>query len=133
MKAGWFKKHGYKKVDSKDMIHLMWKPFTNDAVAPHWIKSPKRRPELIPGKVVVTALANGWCAGINGMIERAQRICQELGGKVVYREVDVTGREAIRQWGQASGLFVDRKNIYKGPPLSEEKIRKVIEKKIKRL
>ncbi len=133
MRAGWFKKHGYQKVDSKDMVHLMWKPFTENAVAPRWIKSPKKKPDLVPGKVVVTALANGWCTGINGMIERTQRICQELGDKVVYREVDVSNQETLHQWGQPSGLFIDKKNIYNGPPLSEKKIMRAIEKKISRL
>ena len=34
----------------------------------------KAKPELVPGKVVVTALANDWYSGINGMIERARQI-----------------------------------------------------------
>jgi predicted N-acetyltransferase YhbS len=132
MRAGWFKKHGYKKVDRKDIVLLMWKPFVDDAVPPRWIRA-KKIPELVPGKVVVTALANGWCTGTNGMIERARQICEEMGDKVVYREIDVSNREAIREWGLSDGLFVDNKNIYKGPPLSGDKIRKVIEKKVRRL
>jgi len=45
----------------------------------------------------------------------------------------VSGREAVRDWGQSSGLFVDGRNIYKGPPLSCEKIKKAVEKKMRKL
>jgi N-acetylglutamate synthase-like GNAT family acetyltransferase len=32
MKAGWFKKQGYKKVDRDGIAVLLWKPFSSDAV-----------------------------------------------------------------------------------------------------
>lgn len=132
MRAGWFKKHGYLKVDRSGISVLLWKPFSDDASPPRWIKA-KRIPELVPGKVVVTALVNGWCSGINGMIERARQISGEFGDKVVYREIDTSNRVAVREWGISDGLFVNKKNIYKGPPLSYEKIKKIIEKKVRKL
>ena len=67
------------------------------------------------------------------MIERAKKICSEFGDKVVFREIDMTSREALREWGLSDGLFVDDRNIYKGPPLPYKKIRKVIEKKVRKL
>jgi N-acetylglutamate synthase-like GNAT family acetyltransferase len=132
MRAGWFKKHGYRKVDRNGISVLLWKTFSNDAIPPRWIRA-KKKPEMIPGKVVVTALANGWCTGINGMIERAKQICSEFGDHVVYREIDMSSREALHEWGISDGLFVDDKNIYQGPPLSYDKIRKIIEKKVRKL
>ena len=42
MKASWFKKHGYTKVDKDGIASLLWKAFTEDAVPPHWIKEQKR-------------------------------------------------------------------------------------------
>lgn len=132
MRAGWFKKHGYQKVDRSGISVLLWKPFSDDASPPQWIKV-KRKPELVPGKVVVTALANGWCSGINGMIERARQISSKFGDKVVYREIDTSNRVAVREWGLSDGLFVNERNIYKGPPLSYEKIKKIIEKNVRRL
>jgi hypothetical protein len=110
----------------------LWKKFTEEARPPRWIKTAKK-PERIPGKVVVTALANGWCSGINGMIERAKKISSELGDKVVFREIDMTDRETVRQWGLSDGLFIDGRNIYRGPPLSYEKIREIIEKRVRKL
>lgn len=67
------------------------------------------------------------------MIKRAKKICIELGEQVVFHEIDMTSREAVREWGLSDGLFVDDRNIYRGPPLSYEKIRKTIEKKIRKL
>ena len=110
----------------------MWKTFNDKAMRPRWIKGTKK-PEPLPGKVVVTALAHGWCTGTNGMIERAKRICEEFGEKVVFREIDMSDPENIREWGMSDGLFVDGKNIYKGPPLSYDRIKAIIGKKLKRL
>ena len=132
MRAGWFKKQGYRKADRNGISVLLWKSFNPKALPPKWIKA-RKKPEKIPGKVVVTALAHGWCSGINGMIQRAETICNELGEKVVFNEIDMTSREAVREWGLSDGLFVDNKNIYKGPPLNHEKIRKAIEKKLRKL
>ena len=132
MRAGWFRKHGYEKVDRNGIAALLWKPFSDDAVRPRWIRA-KKKPETVAGKVVVTALANGWCTATNGMIARAQRICGAFGDKVLYREIDMGNREAVREWGLPDGLFIDDKNIYQGPPLTSEKIRKAIEKRIRKL
>jgi N-acetylglutamate synthase-like GNAT family acetyltransferase len=132
MRAGWFKKHGYKKVDRNGISMLLWKPFADDAIPPQWIRA-RKKPEPVSGKVVVTALANGWCSGINGMLERARKVSQEFGDAVIYREIDLSSREAVREWGLSDALFVDQKNIYRGPPLSYAKIRKIIAKKVRRL
>jgi len=132
MRAGWFKKQGYRQVDRNGISVLLWKPFSDDAIPPRWIKAGKK-PEPVPGKVLVTALANGWCSGTNGMIERAKRICNEFGDRVIYREIDMNGRAAVQEWGLSDGLFVDDRNIFRGPPLSYGKIRRIIEKKVRKL
>jgi hypothetical protein len=110
----------------------LWKTFTEEPPSPTWIRA-RRKPERIPGKVVVTALSHGWCSGINGMIERAKKICSEFGDSVIFREIDMTSRETVREWGLSDGLFVNGRNIYKGPPLTEDKIREAIKKKVRRL
>ncbi len=132
MRAGWFKKQGYRKADRKGISLLLWKKFRADAAPPRWIKASKK-PDPVPGKVVVTALVSGWCSGINGMIERANQICQEFGDKVIYREIDTSDRAVVYEWGLSDGLFVDDRNIYHGPPLSADKIRSIIGKKVRKL
>jgi len=132
MRASWFKKHGYKPADRMGMQVLLWKPFSNDASPPRWIK-PKKIPEKIPGKVTVTALLHGWCPSMNMTIERARRAAAELGDGVIFTPVDAYDRGTILEWGISDALFVDEKQIRIGPPLSYEKIRKRIAKRVKGL
>jgi len=132
MKASWFKKHGYKKVDRLGMQVLLWKPFTEEAIPPRWIKQ-KKKPETMPGKVTVTAFRNGWCPGQNLAFERAKRAASEFGDKVVFREVDTFAGEVFLEWGIADALFIDAKSVRTGPPPSYEKVKKLIAKRVKKL
>ena len=134
MKASWFKKQGYAKVDRQGFLGqvLLWKPFTKEAIPPKWIRQ-KRQLEAIPGKVSVTAFLNGWCPAQNLVFERAKRACLEFGSKVEFREFDTSDKEVFLEWGITDALFVDDKQIGTGPPPSYEKIRKLIAKRVKRL
>lgn len=132
MRASWFRKHGYKKADSHDFQVLLWKPFAKDAVAPRWILR-KKTPILEPGKVTVTSLLNGWCPAMAMTFERAKRAAAELGDRVVFRPVDTFDRTVFREWGEADALFVDGKALRTGPPPSYQKIRKRIEKRLKKI
>jgi GNAT superfamily N-acetyltransferase len=132
MRASWFRKHGYKKADSIGMQVLLWKPFTGDAEPPRWIRD-KKKPDLEPGKVAVTALVNGWCPGMNMAFERAKRAASEFGDKVAFRAVDTFDRAAFKEWGEPDAIFVDGKGIRMGPPPSYKKIHKAIAKRVKKL
>lgn len=132
MRAAWFKKHGYKKADSQGMMVLLWKPFTEDAAPPSWIRD-KKTPEPEPGRVTVTALVNGWCPGMNMAFERAKRAAAEFGDKVEFRAVDTFDRGVFRKWGEPDAIFVDGKGMRMGPPPSYAKIRKTIAKRVKKL
>ncbi len=132
MRAAWFRKHGYKKADSIGMQILLWKPFAGDAVPPRWIRD-KKKPDLEPGKVSVTALINGWCPGMNMAYERAKRAAAEFGEKVSFRTVDTFNRATFKEWGEPDAIFVDGKGLRMGPPPTYEKIRKRIAKRVKKL
>jgi GNAT superfamily N-acetyltransferase len=121
MRASWFKKHGYVKVDKNPLALLLWKPFTDDAVAPKWIRE-KKRPEPAAGKVTVTVFKNGWCPAMNMTFERAKRAAAELGDAVEFRPVDTSDRAVFLEWGIADGLFLDGKSVRTGPPPSYAKI-----------
>jgi GNAT superfamily N-acetyltransferase len=131
MKASWFKKQGYTKVDKKDMAILLWKPFADDAVPPRWIKE-KKKPQEIVGKVSVTSFINGWCPAQNLVFERAKRAASEFGDKVNFQEIQTFDRDVFLEWGITDALFIDGKQIRTGPPPSCEKIRKKIAKRIKK-
>ena len=132
MEASWFKKQGYEEVDRQNMGVLLWKPFSEDAVAPKWIKQ-KKSPEIIPGKVSVTAFLNGWCPSQNIVFERAKRAASEFGDKVVFTEIDTFNRSVFLEWGIADALFIDGKEIENGPPPSYEDIKNKIAEQVNKL
>lgn len=132
MKASWYKKHGYKKADRVGLMQLLWKPFSDEARPPRWIKT-KKTPECVPGKVTVTAFLNGWCPAQNIAFERAKRAAQEFGDSVEFHHIDTSDRTVLQEWGICDDVFIDDKKISTGPPLSYEKIRKHIAKRVKRL
>ncbi|MFC1921558.1 GNAT family N-acetyltransferase [Chloroflexota bacterium] len=134
MKASWYKKHGYKKVDHNGFLGevLLWKPFTEDAVPPELIKR-RKKPERIPGKVAVTAFTNGWCLAQNLTLERAKRATEKFGSDVVFQQIDTFDRRNLLEWGISDALYVDGKEVPTGPPPTYEKIRKIIAKRVKKL
>ena len=132
MKASWFKKQGYKKVDKTRIQVLLWKPFTSDAAAPKWLKQQKK-PQAIPGKVLVTAFLNGWCPAMNITYERSKKAAAEFGEKVVFEGINTFDQEVFKEWGISDAVFIDGKNLASGPPPSYEKIKKRIAKKVKKL
>jgi N-acetylglutamate synthase-like GNAT family acetyltransferase len=132
MKASWFKKQGYAKVDKDGMCVLLWKRFTGDVLPPKWIKQ-KKKPEKMEGKVTVTSFINGWCTAQNMVFERAKRAASEFGNKVEFQEIRTFDRDVFLEWGISDALFIDGKQIRTGPPPSLEKIRKKIARRIKKL
>ena len=132
MKASWFRKRGYKKVDKQGMQVLLWKQFDENASPPGWIKE-KKKPEAIPGKVTVTAFLNGWCPAMNMVFERAKRAASEIGDTVVFQEMDTFDRETFLEWGISDALFINGKQVRTGPPPSYEKIKKKIVKRVQKV
>jgi GNAT superfamily N-acetyltransferase len=132
MKASWFKKHGYKKADRDGISQLLWKPFSEEALAPKWIKQ-KARPQKKPGVVTVTSFINGWCPAQNLTHERAKRAASEFGDKAVFEIVDTFDRNNFLKWGISDALFIDGKQVNTGPPPTFEKIKKIIASCVKKL
>jgi GNAT superfamily N-acetyltransferase len=132
IKASWYKKHGYRKVDRDGIAALLWKPFVTDAGPPKFIPQ-KKKPERIPGQVTVSVFINGWCPAQNAVFERTKRAASEFGEKVVFRPYFTSDRSVLEEWGISDGLFIDAKQINTGPPPGYDKIRRLIEKRVKKL
>ncbi|MDD5219769.1 MAG: GNAT family N-acetyltransferase [Candidatus Bipolaricaulis sp.] len=132
MRASWFRKHGYRRVDRSGMAALMWKPFLPTAAAPKFVL-PKKAPERIPGQVTVTSFLHGHCRAANVGHERARRACAEIGGPVVYRVIDTKSMATANEWGILDALYIDDREVRIGPPPSYEKIKRRIEKAARRL
>ena len=132
MKASWFKKHGYKKVDRIGMMTLLMKPFSDDVTPPKWIRV-NYTPELTPGRVTVTSFINGQCPALNMVHERAKRVANEFGDDVLFRVIETNEKDVMLKYGIKDALYVEKKCISKGPPLSYEKIKKVVRRRVKGL
>ena len=134
MRASWFKKRGYVKVDSQGFLGqvLLWKKFSDDAVPPKWNKA-KMKPETDQNKVVVTGCISGWCPAYNMVFERAKRASQELGEQVIFNEINTINEEISAELAFSDSLFVNRKKINTGPPPSYKKIRKKISRDLKNI
>ncbi len=132
MKASWFKKRGYVRVDKAGPAVLLWKPFADDAVPPKWIRA-KKKPGKSEGKVTVTSFINGVCPAQNIVFERAKRAASGFGSEVEFQGIDTSDRQSFLEWGIADGLYIDGKQVRTGPPPSYEKIKKKILRRAKKL
>lgn len=132
MKASWFRKQGYVRADKDSLRVLLWKPFTDAAAAPKWIR-PRKTPQRTPGRVTVTSFRNGWCPAQNLVSERAKRAAEHFGDRVVFEAIDTSDRTAFLEWGIWDALFVDGKEVRTGPPPSYEKLTRLIGKRLKQL
>lgn len=132
MRASWYRKHGYVVAERQSMMALLWKRFREDAQPPHWIRK-KKAPAASPGRVTVTAFINGWCPAQNMTAERARRAAAELGDRVVFEEHHTWDRAVFEEWGISDGVFVDGREVTKGPPLSYERLRSLITRRLRKL
>lgn len=132
MRASWFRKQGYSKVDSNGITVLLWKPYKEDAVPPQWIRQ-RKEPESVEGKVTVTSFINGWCQLQSIVSERARRASEEFGDLVEFREIVTSDPSVLGEWGISDGLYIDGGLVRTGPPPSYKKIRSRILKRVKRL
>jgi GNAT superfamily N-acetyltransferase len=132
MRASWFRRKGYRPVDRMGFQVLLWKPFTQAAERPRWVR-PAAKPKPQPGVVTVTAFISGWCPAQNMVYERARRAAEALGDRVRFEGIATDDRETFLHWGIADGLFVDGKQIRTGPPPSYAQIETVIARRLRRL
>lgn len=130
MRASWFRRHGYRTADRIGIASLVWKAFTEDARPPRWFRRTLRPLEETPGRVNVTCFVNGWCGAGNLTAERARRVAGEFGERVVFREVDTSEHATVAEWGLSDALFVDGKQVMTGPPLTADRLRRIVRKRL---
>ncbi len=132
MRASWFKKHEYEKVDRDGITALLWKSFSVDAVKPSLILK-KKTPGKSRDTVLVETFINGWCPAQNIVFERARKAAEAIGEKVEFVIHETSNREEFEEWGIMDALYINGKEINTGPPPSYEKIYKLIDKQVKKL
>jgi len=132
MRASWFRKHGYKTVDKGGMMRLLWKPFSENAVPPKFMK-PKKLPGKGESKVNVTLFRNGWCPNFNIAAERTLKVAEEFAGKADIQQFSGMDRGIVNEWGISEAIYIDGKELWTGPAPSVKSIRKKITKRVKKL
>lgn len=132
MRASWYKKHGYRVADREGISSLLWKPFSDDAQPPKWIR-PRKKPDVHAGRVTVTSFNSGWCAAQNIAHERAKRASALFGDEVRFEHVDTMDRGTFLEWGISDALYIDGRQVRTGPPPSFEKIRRSVERRVRKL
>ena len=134
MKASWYKKQGYQIADKMGIQSLVWKPFQRDAIAPRFIR-PNVKPDLglKQDKVVINAFKNGWCPVQNLLYERVKRASAEYPDQVIFNDIDTFDKESIQRFGLSDAVFIDKKLIRNGPPVSFQKVQKILKRHVRRL
>lgn len=128
MKASWFKKHGFETAQRGGGRELVWKAFTPDAKAPHWVP-PLPVPTIGEGQVDVVAFKSGWCPAANLVYERARRAADELGDAVHFTTIDTSDRETFVRFGHTDEVFVDGRPLQRGRPPSYRSVRRRLRKR----
>jgi len=132
--SSFYKKQGYTIADKNSIMQLLFKPFTEDALPPVFIKQVKTPQENEnPGKVTLTYFLNGCCPACNLVCERAKKAAAEFGDKAVFTTVDTFDRETYLDCGAHNELYIEDRCVSTGPPLSYKKIKKLIAKRVKKL
>jgi N-acetylglutamate synthase-like GNAT family acetyltransferase len=131
MKASWFKKHGYLRIDREGMAALMWKAFSTDSDCPRWRKIKK---QPIPGtdKLNISVFCHGWCSAMNISYERIKRIAEEFHPYIHFEEYNTRDRRILEEWGISDAIYLDDKTVNTGPPPSYEALRKRVIKMLKK-
>lgn len=131
MRAAWFKKHGYAKIDKDRTRVLMFKPFIEVDTKPQLIRK-KKNPENRKDKVKITIFKNGWCSANNIVLERTLKVIPEFKDMIDVDIFDTTEPTVLEEWGIYEGIYINGKLLQKGPPPSYDKIYKRIKKEVKK-
>lgn len=130
MRASYYKKHGYKKIDKDGSTVLLVKSFIKEDSIPQLVRM-KKKPPKGEEKVNVMIFLNGWCPAQNIVVERTLRAIENFSDYVEVEILDTTDRSVLDTWGIYTGVFVNGKTVQKGPPPSYAKISRLIEKEVK--
>ena len=127
MPASFFELLGYTPVDTQGRETLLWKPFSSDAVPPHFLQ-PHYVFEPIEGTVVVDLFWNVFCPTSAIEAQRVRKVCQEFGNRVHLREFCAEDREVLLQYQISRALYVNGEEIGWGYEAPKKGIRDAIER-----
>ncbi len=111
---------GFERADQDGLDVLAWKPFSQSAQAPAFLKRntliAREAPE--DGRVAVTLFSNGWCGGGCQLCMMARDVSDKLPDEVALTEVLAWDKDDMRERGESIDmLYVDGEAFRPdGPP-----------------
>lgn len=129
MPASFFQSLGYAPIESRGREMLLWKPFSPDAAAPHFLQ-PHYVFEPIEGMVIVDLFWNAFCLTSAVEAQRVREVCQEFGDRVLLREFRAEDREILLQYQVSRAIYVNGEEIGWGYEAPKDGIREAIERAV---
>ncbi|MFC2078971.1 GNAT family N-acetyltransferase [Candidatus Bipolaricaulota bacterium] len=127
MPAPFFERLGYTPVEVRGRETLLWKPFTSDAVPPHFLQ-PHYVFTPVEGLVVVDLFWNAFCQTSVIEAQRVREVCQEFGDRILLREFRAEDREVLLQYQISRAIYVNGEEIGWGYEAPKDGIRTAIER-----
>jgi hypothetical protein len=126
MPAAYFERLDYEIVDERGTGVLLWKPFRDDAMPPHFLQ-PHYVFEPVEGKVVVDLFWNGFCLTSGIEAQRVREVCAEFGDRVRLREYNADQSETLLRYQIPRAIYVEGSEISWGREAPRDGIRAAIE------
>ena len=115
---------GYVRADKSGMTVLVWRAFSEAAVAPEFLRQV-RRPVGDPEKVSLVVFVNGWCMGSCEQSVLAREALRGLEDSVYYREYDGSDPGVQSSWGISDGVYLQGEPYRPNePPWTSEVLRR---------
>jgi len=127
MPASFFELLGYAPVEIRGREILLWKPFSSDAIPPHFLQ-PHYIFEPIDRTVVVDLFWNAFCQTSVIEAQRVREVCREFGDRVSLREFRAEDREVLLQHQVSRAIYVNGEEIGWAYEAPKDDIREAIER-----
>ena len=125
MPVSFFEHIGYESVDSRSRYHLLWKPFSGNAVAPRFL-DPRYTFAPVEGKVVVDLFYNELCQTSGIEAQRVRDVCAEFGDRVVLNSRCADDHDMLLACGIERAIYVNGNEIGWGYEAPKDGIRAAI-------
>lgn len=132
MKSKWFKKNGYRHSDQTGMQELVQKNLVDSEYRAAW-RREKKSPAPVDenGLLQVTTFMSGACTVTAIAYERLKKVIAGL--PVNSRLIDSSLPENLEEWGLSDQLFIGSKKVPIGPPPSQEKLRRILNRELRKM
>ncbi len=124
--VAFFEHIGYEEIDHRGRYVLLWKPFSEEATRPRFLK-PAYTFDPVEGEVIVDLFWNGFCQTSGIEAARVREVCAEFGERVTLNEFCGEDHDVLLSCGIPRAIYVNGQEIGWGYEAPKDGIRKAIE------